>query len=185
MDDVADNTFICVKYLYINLQSINVSSYFRAQSFIFLLHSSLTIHSMLLIPFSLTPVVTSYIHECRGLPFLLLPGGHHSKNVCGSISSFILHTLLFKTEFLDIYFSLITLFLFFFVFNISAISLKKSILPRHKFLFKFFVKFPFLSSMCDNIFLLFNDILVIFFSSYSVPQHIIQHCCYFSTSRKI
>ena len=32
---------------------------------------------MLLIPLSLIPVVTSCIHEFRGLPFLLLPGEQH------------------------------------------------------------------------------------------------------------
>ena len=37
---------------------------------IYLLHSFLPIHFMLLIPFSIILVVTSYIHEFRGLPFL-------------------------------------------------------------------------------------------------------------------
>ena len=45
---------------------------------IFFLHSSLSIHSMLSIPFSLVLDVTFWIHEFRGLPFPLLPGGHHS-----------------------------------------------------------------------------------------------------------
>ena len=33
------------------------------------------IHPILLIPFSINPVVTSCTHEFRGLPFLLRPGG--------------------------------------------------------------------------------------------------------------
>ena len=48
----------------------------------------------LLIHFSLIPVIISCIHEFRGLPFLLLlllllPGGHLSKIIRGSLSSFI------------------------------------------------------------------------------------------------
>ena len=46
---------------------------------LFLLHPSLSTHLEILIPLSLIPVLTSYIHEFRGLPFLLLPGRHHSK----------------------------------------------------------------------------------------------------------
>ena len=37
----------------------------------FFLHSSLSIHSMLLIPFSLIPVITSCNHDFRGLLFFL------------------------------------------------------------------------------------------------------------------
>ena len=46
------------------------------QSFIFLLYYSLTVHSILLNPFSLIAVVTSCIHEFLGLPlFIILLGG--------------------------------------------------------------------------------------------------------------
>ena len=56
----------------------------------FFLHSSLLVHSMLLIPFSLVPIVTFCILEFRGLLFLLLTGGHHTKIFRGSLSSAIL-----------------------------------------------------------------------------------------------
>ena len=72
--------------LFIRVQSINVFIYVCAYSFKFLLHPSLSIHFMLLIPFSLSSVVISYIQEFRGLLFFLffffffllflLQGGH-------------------------------------------------------------------------------------------------------------
>ena len=68
-----------------NIYRVDVFSSFCAKCFIFLLHSSL-----LLIPLSLISVVTSCIHEFRGLPFLLLPGGHYSKLFRGTLSSSIL-----------------------------------------------------------------------------------------------
>ena len=46
--------------------------------FIFILHCSLPINLMLLIPFSLISVLNSHIQKFRGLPFLLFPDGHHS-----------------------------------------------------------------------------------------------------------
>ena len=78
------------------LKFINVFSSLCAYNFIFLLNSSLMIYSALSILFCLIPVVTSYIHEFRGLPFLLLlllllPGGHHS-NFLSSLCSSILRT---------------------------------------------------------------------------------------------
>jgi hypothetical protein len=56
------------------------------KSVIFLLNSSLSIHSLLSIPFPLIPVITSCIHEFRS-PLLFLPGGHHSK-ICRDSLSF-------------------------------------------------------------------------------------------------
>ena len=54
--------------------------------FYFLLHSSLWIHSMLLISFTLIPFVTSCIHEFRHFP-LLHSSGHHFKFFWSSLSS--------------------------------------------------------------------------------------------------
>ena len=67
---------------------------------------------------SLMPVVTSCIQEFRGFPFLLLPDGHLSKILLGSLSwsklcasstVFVLYDL--KQKFLITIFSLIKLFL--------------------------------------------------------------------------
>ena len=62
---------------------------FLCPSFILFLHSSLTIHSMLFIPFSLIPVFTSCIHEFRVFLFLFLPGGHHANVFWGTLSTLI------------------------------------------------------------------------------------------------
>ena len=69
---------------------------FVPKNFIFLLHSYRSIYLILLIPFSLISVVTSYIHEFRGLLFILPKGGHHSHVFPGSLSSFILCMWLYQ-----------------------------------------------------------------------------------------
>ena len=58
----------------------------------YVLHSSLSIYSILLISLSLIQVIASCIQEFRSLPFRFLPGGYHSKNFRGNLSSFILRT---------------------------------------------------------------------------------------------
>ena len=52
----------------------------------------MSIHSTLLISFSFILVVTSCFREFRSLLPFLLPGGHHSKILLGSLSSFFLRT---------------------------------------------------------------------------------------------
>ena len=115
-------------FMYSYVQSIAVFTSFCAWTFIFLPHSSLSIHSMFLIPFSLIPVVTSDIHEFRNLLFLLLPSGHHSQIFRGSLRSSILYTWPYQFNCFIIcdlnFFSIITLFLFFLILNISPISSK-------------------------------------------------------------
>ena len=78
-------------FIYIEILDV-LTSFCAERKFIFLLHRSLSTQSKSLIPLSLIPVVTSCIHEFRGLPFLRLPGGPHSKFLLGSLSWSILCT---------------------------------------------------------------------------------------------
>ena len=66
---------------------------------IFVLYFSLSIHSMLLIPFYLIIVGNTFIHEFRGLPFILLVDGYHSKFFRGSLSPFIFRTWAYHQRF--------------------------------------------------------------------------------------
>ena len=120
-------------YLFYLCTGVSIFSHLSvAKVLIFFFFSFLSTHCMLLLfSFSvLIPVIISYIHEFRGLPFLILPGGRYSSSPPPRVS---LYSFCARDHTSSAVYILSTL--------ASRRSPKKIHFHRHKFLFHISVSY--------------------------------------------